>query len=562
MQFYRTYAPPQAQSVLQKAWHRISLKEPRWLDKIEKLHRAEFRRLLSDVSRPAHHQRVLTFAPVPWTQGCVEHVLADALRLRGHDVHTVLCGGMLPDCEMHYFDFERPPCKACMASGRRYADAFGLSTRFSTEWLLPGEAREAEARTRGLSTDDLLSLCYDSVPVGAIARFQLNVFYQNYLVELDEEQTEQLRKFSIASVLLTKMATRALDALQPNIVMTSNGKAFSYRPLFLKARQRGIRVVTWEEHAFDDQMKFVFSHDAFAGEIHLEEAWETERDRPLRTGEEKKLDDYFQRWQRAENTPFAYHQDTSRDVRFLYDHLGIPGGAPHIACFPNMLRDTLAFDRDVGFKSLLDWILETVRYAEARPDLHFIIKAHPAERCLPEKYGKYNRFFVCEETRRRTSIPSNVHLVEGDSPVNSYTILDECSAAVVYTSTLGLEGILRGRPVCVVGDVHYRRKGFTHDIEIPQDLWDFLDNGPPYPAITEEQRNLARRYAYLWRFRHPFTMPFYDPSHFSFSLSTFERLLPDKDPAINDLCDSILTGSPFVDIGNRPYNSLDGRHEE
>ncbi|GMU21823.1 MAG: hypothetical protein AMXMBFR13_19120 [Phycisphaerae bacterium] len=528
-----------------------------WLDRIARLYRAEMRGLVAAHAHatPAEdRRRILIYSMIPWRQGCVEHILSTALRIRGHEVVSGVCGGMLPDCETHYYDFERPACSQCRRRARRFAKAFGIAPALSTDHLTESDLTEAERIVADLDEAALEGLVYDGVPVGKIARFEIHVFYQNYLVSLDAMQLEQFRTFCRSAILLTMAAARLLDRYRPDIAITCNGKAFTYRPFFLLARRRGIPVVTWEEHAFDDTLKFVFAHDSYANEIHLETAWQREKDRPLTPAQSGDLDAYFGRWQRGENTPFAYHRDTCRDSGFLYQALGIRPGAPVIACFPNMVRDTAAFDRDVAFPSLIDWLLQTVAFIRRRPEVHLVIRAHPAERCLPERYARYNRFFVCPEVRRHFSpVPPNVHLLEGDTAVSSYALMQAADGIQVYTSTIGIEAALQGRLACVIGDVHYRGKGFTRDMATPEDLWDFLRPGPPYPrTITTAQVELARRYAYLWRFRHPFAMPWYDPGTTSFDIPTFRALAPGGHVTLDKLCRCILTGEPFIDMETGP----------
>lgn len=497
-------------------------------------------------------KRILMYSMIPWSQGCMEHVLSTALRLRGHGVASVVCGGLLPDCEMHYYDFDRPPCDRCLANAKGLAKPYCVDPLLSTDYITSNDIEEARALVAMTSTKDLEMLTYNGVPVGQIARFHVNVFYQTFLVALDDTQTDQFRRFAEASVLLTKSASALIDHVKPDLVVVSNGKAFTYRPFFLVAKQKGIPVVTWEEHAFDNTMKFVFNHNCYAGEIHLVSVWETEKEKELSADQNKDLDTYFAKWRSAEIAPFPYHKNTSSDTDLIYSTLGIQKTSPIVACFPNMVRDTSAFDRDVGFDSLLQWIVKTVQYAATRPHLQFVIKAHPAERCLPEKYAKYNRFFICEEVRRHFSpVPANVHLLEGDSPINSYSLIEKSDVVVVYTSTMGIECALNGRLACVVGDVHYRGKGFTRDISCEEDLWAFLDGGPPYQThISEDEVRLARRYAYLWRFRHPVTMPFYDTERLTFSLPDASELGPGTkaNPTIDRLCSCIIHGRPFIDV--------------
>jgi hypothetical protein len=524
-----------------------------WLDRIARLTRAELKPLIAQYSagtRLQDRRRILVHWPIPWRQGCVEHMLSGALRMRGHDVQTAICGGGLPDCEHHYFDGARPRCDRCLVRSQRFCKAFGIRALLSTQYLTPSDLAESEHLTATLDEQELRNLTYDDLPVGLIAHFEMNVFHQTFLTELDSAALQQFRTFCRSAILLAKITGRLLDDVRPDIAICCNGKAFSYRPFLLQARRRGIRVVVWEEHAFDNTLQFVFNQNHYAGEIHLEDVWPTERERALTPEQTQRVERYFAKWQKGVITPFAYHEKTRRDSEFVYETLGIKRGQSVVACFPNMVRDTAAFDRDIGFRNLIDWVIQMVRYAERRPELHLVVRAHPAERCLPEKYGKYNRFFVCPEVKRHCApLPPNVHLLEGDTPISSYALMREADVICVYTSTLGVEAALQGRQACVVGETHYREKGFTRDITRPQELWDFLDSGPPFASeLGERERILAQRYAYLWRFRHPFTMPFYDPNVMEFDIPTWERLAPGGNAIIDRLCESVLSGAPFIDI--------------
>jgi hypothetical protein len=549
---YQKYIPEDVRTQIYRWRHRFQPKAEGWIDRINRQTREQFPELAMKIPflKGDEKKKILMFSVLPWVQGSIEHILSNALHLRGHEVRSVVCSGLLPDCEMHYFDFERPPCELCLKGTLKLAHAFGIQPLFSTSYLDSEDVAETNQLLDNLDELEIFKFTYMKVPVGEIARFHLNVFYQTYLVRLESNQVEQMRRFAKSIVLQCKFITRILDAIQPDICITSNGKAFSYRAFFLLARQRGLRVVTWEEHAFDNTMKFVFSQNAFAGEIHLEEAWETECERQLTPSQREQLEEYFGNWRQARITPFEYHRNTRPEVEYLYNALGISKGSPIVACFPNMLRDTLAFDRDIGFATQLDWLISMVHYAEKRPELNLIVRAHPAERVLPEKYAKYNRFFVGDEIRRAfPTLPANVHLIEGDSPINTYTLIDEAQVICVYSSTVGLECALDGRLTCLLGDVHYRSKGFTQDIEKPEQLWSFLDNGPTYPRnISSEQQELAWRYAYLWRFRHPTVMPFYSDEYRRFDFPDLSVFTPNINPTIDTLCRRILDGRPFIDI--------------
>ncbi len=68
---------------------------------------------------------------------------------------------------------------------------------------------------------------------------------------------------------------------------------------------------------------------------------------------------------------------------------------------------------------------------------------------------------VTEIRGRYGPLPSNIKLVEGDSPVSSYTLADMAQVVMVYASRIGLEVALRGKRPRLAGDMTYRGKGFT-----------------------------------------------------------------------------------------------------
>jgi hypothetical protein len=43
-------------------------------------------------------------------------------------------------------------------------------------------------------------------------------------------------------------------------------------------------------------------------------------------------------------------------------------------------------------------------------------------------------------------------------------------------------------------------------------------------------------------------MPFYDPNVMEFDIPTWERLAPGGNAIIDRLCESVLSGAPFIDI--------------
>ena len=105
-----------------------------------------------------------------------------------------------------------------------------------------------------------------------------------------------------------------------------------------------------------------------------------------------------------------------------------------------------------------------------------------------------------------------LHLVGADAKVNTYDLVEIADLGLVYTTTVGMEMAMSGIPVIVVGNTHYRSKGFTLD----PDSWDayfkMLDDvlaDPHAFRLSQAQVEQAWNYAYRFFFEYPHPFPWH-----------------------------------------------------
>jgi len=103
-------------------------------------------------------------------------------------------------------------------------------------------------------------------------------------------------------------------------------------------------------------------------------------------------------------------------------------------------------------------------------------------------------------------------LIKPEEKINTYDILEIADLGLVYTTTVGLEMAMRGIPVIVAGQTHYRDRGFTYD----PDSWDVyfetlnsLLGDLESAQLSQSQIELAWRYAYLFFFEFPKPFPWH-----------------------------------------------------
>jgi len=139
---------------------------------------------------------------------------------------------------------------------------------------------------------------------------------------------------------------------------------------------------------------------------------------------------------------------------------------------------------------MADWIEKSLRYFVDRKDVQLIILVHPGETLT------HGTSMVDVVKNELSDIPDHIHLILPEEKINTYDILEITDLGLVYTTTVGLEMAMRGIPVVVAGETHYRDRGFTYDpnsweeyINILNTLLGDLENA----RLSQDQIELAWR---------------------------------------------------------------------
>jgi hypothetical protein len=191
----------------------------------------------------------------------------------------------------------------------------------------------------------------------------------------------------------------------------------------------------------------------------------------------------------------------------------------------NVLSDSLTLGRQV-FIGMTEWIRRTIRWFGEHPEYQLVVRVHPGEGIGwgPSTFDLLKDAFP--------EFPANVRVLPADYAVNSYDLVDAARAGLVYTTTLGLEMAMLGLPVIVLGQTHYRGKGFTHE---PADWDEYLAalrgalGNPAAFASGEVAVTAAWTYAYRFFFEYPQPFPWHI-QHFWTCLEewSLERVLSDE----------------------------------
>jgi hypothetical protein len=485
-------------------------------------------RSVSQSSGPSNGKRVLVLALRMWTHhAACESVIAQALRLRGADVTMLTCGGGQPICEVGWGRLTAPrPCDRCSFYTNRLAVGGMLPlVRLADEFpwgSVPGAAPTEPGGNRPVDGDVASAAWFTKSSDPGTA-------HNGAAVQRD---------FEISSDAVETATSRVLDRVRPDVVFALNGLFAAERAVRSVALDRGVRVVTYEMAPRKDAL--VFGQPSVAPEMVMDGLAEDQRARPLSSREAEALDAELHARMTGAGAHERYFEGAlEHEVESVRGSLKLRSDIRVVSAFTNLAWDTALLGKDIAFESQFDWLAQATETVARTENTALVIRVHPAE----VRWGTAQPV-EAELIKRVGSLPPNIILVRPDDPLSSYGLLATSDLVLAYTTTVGLEAAVQGIPVAVAGETHYRGRGFTIDIKSDADLTTAIADSP---AMSPEQVELARRYAFAFFFRR--MIPFKHVRSLGARVvhvpESAKELLPGRDPYLDFICDRILEGGEF-----------------
>ena len=513
---------------------------------------ARSRGVLHRLSAPSAATRKVLFLSTRggWTTHVAYcSVIGWALRLRGAECHFWECSGGLPVCDFGTFRDGPPmPCHNCEPYGRATYDSFRHPWSELADYVGKEEAAAIAGAVRGDSVSELARVEHLGLPIGRMAQISTRWHLNRGSLTDEPGVVETYRRFVAGGCVLATACKRLLDARRPDVVVLLNGLFMAEQIFAAQARSCGARVVTYERGFLADTVRFACEGEV-ASRFEIEDLWPEVADIPLTREQDAALDSYLQDRRRGKRAIVHYWPELEEDPAAIARELGLDPDRPIASIFTNILWDSSIQERDRGFHGMFDWLEQMVRRLGGSRMIQLVVRVHPAEVRLA---GQETTESVHERLEEIVpELPPTVRIVPAESPLSSYSLMEMSDAVLVYTSTVGLEAALLGRPVLVAGQTHYRGKGFTVDLDGPDDieaLGDRLERRSL--EVPAEQIELARRYAHALFFRSiiPFRLveepvrawPLY-------GFRTLADLVPGRDRTLDVICETILEGTaPYL----------------
>jgi len=487
--------------------------------------------------------RVLFYSPRGWsTHLAVEALLSVGLNMRGAQTLFGTCGLTMPACQMGtVFNSPPMPCGTCTATQSDILGAAGFRLKTKLELLDPGAMETARRSLEGLGYEDLEEVRHAGLPIGKLVQVSLRWFLASGTIKPEGADLARYRDFVAAGIVTADAALALLRDFRPDVVVLLNGLFFEERIMSALAEAQRVPVVAYERGFHKNHL--VFARNKVACRYDISEHWERCKDRALEPDENEWVSRYLDDWRRGSRSHLKYWPTAEERVASIEAQLELSGFKRIVVLFTNITWDSAVQERDVAFPGLWAWIETTIRRFQERPDTALVVRIHPAEVRVPGRPTR-ERMFARIRGEGLTDA-ANIKVVSPESDISSYTLMDMADVITAYSSTVGLEAALLGKPVVLAGQTHYRGKGFTFDASTEDEYFDLLDeamtDGPRGDRVESIER--ARRYAYAFFRKSMIPFPLVDEKRMNdvrLNVNSPDELAPGRSRELDSICEFIL----------------------
>jgi len=350
---------------------------------------------------------------------------------------------------------------------------------------------------------------YKMLPVELQEKINLVTRYDSmYTLQVEnvDESTEIYKLREKRNLRAARAAFDLLSEKRPDVVVVPNGTIQEFGVIYEVARFLGIETVTYE---FGDQRQRIWlAQNEKVMRQNTAEMWEAYKEETLTRTEKSRIREMFEARRKAsvwKNFSRLWQQVPAQGVEIARKALGLDD-RPVVLLATNVLGDSLTLGREVFSQSMEEWLVRTLQYFSTKKEAQLVIRVHPGEVLI------HGQSMMDVIDRVLPVLPDHIHVIGPEEKVNTYDLIAAADLGLVYTTTVGLEMAMSGVPVIVVGDTHYRDRGFTLDpdgwVRYYKTIKSVLDD-PQAARLSKQEIDQAWAYAYRFFFDFPLPFPYH-----------------------------------------------------
>jgi hypothetical protein len=412
-----------------------------------------------------------TYFPTPHLETDLE-LMAGYLE-EGHEVYALQCRGELPTC---FANWKHRPAVCLECRGRFRTGMEILGERVTVIPMSPLDDSVEGVPSQFADIDALKRFTWNGAQVGLSAASTL--ITKNTEHRLDTiAHRELVQREVLAAIHLFRNFKKVAETIKADHAVIFNGRFSTSLPAINACEQLGITYSTHERGGMKEHYWHVHGtlpHDLEHVTREIKTKWaNTPEADAVSRGSRFFIDRRSQvehswyshtKQQRREQLPPGF--DPNQHNISIFNSTVEENEA--LPCWPTPVRI---------YEDEIDAIKRVVESTLDDPSIHFYLRIHP------NLSGRDNT-----QTRRLRGLPgtySNLTVIEAESSVDTYALMERSAAVVTFGSTMGVEACYWGKPSILLGRAWYENEDCAYlPADHEENVWLIRQRGlPPRPQV-------------------------------------------------------------------------------
>ena len=428
-----------------------------------------------------------------------------------NDVHVFICRGNLKTCLINP-DHKHSICILCESRIRQ-----GLSKvhilpqnlhyfieKYPEEKFLPKTFRNVQ---------EIMQFEYDGLVLGpAVASSQIFEHEKDVNFDTIKYKNQVYAQLRTVQYIYITFCNFIKENKIEKIIFF-NGRFSEFYAIYFACQKMGISYATHERAGV--KQKYILKENTFPQDPNVEDEINSLWNSANEEEREKESESWFIE-RRVGNEQSWYSYIIKQKNGLLPDNFD--KSKTNIVIYDSTMEESFTISRFSYlpiYKNEIEGIKKIFASFEQDLEIRFYLRIHPHMSGLKtnQQLQQYYQF---------GKIYKNVTVIEPDSPISTYTLMDNCDKVITFSSTVGIEAAYWGKPVILVYNTAYRCLNATYKPETHEELI-LMIKADLSPKPKEE----SLKYAYWERNRGYFYQHFV-PTSLDTGLFDGERIVPTK----------------------------------
>ena len=495
----------------------------------------------------------------------LDNLLATSLFMRGHDVEFMYCDSAIPVCQVIKIQNfkpsilvgkdDTPRCNKCI---QRIPTKNEL--KFSKVNTFGEIIKELDYRPKykidfeKLSLREILIAEIDTMPIGTHIRAGLVRYFATPHFESEEHALEMAKKYGKSSLTTLNIYDYYIQKYEPDVIVAHHGIYVPQGIIALIAKMKQVKLVIWNPSY--RKGTFIFSHDESYHYSMIKEPNSRWENMEINNTDSNQLEVYMSSREKGINDWIKFNDTMPRkqwvDTLLKFKNKSINKNQQKKFTFGLLTNVTwdadLHFDNKV-YDSMTEWLIQTIKFFNENPNLELIIRVHPAEETGNVK-SRHRVKQILEETF--VNMPQNVTLIDSVNKANTYDVMRNCDAIIIYGTKAGIEFAYRGKLVIICGESWLRGKNIGIDISDESEYFAKLKEVSmlKLKQIDKHRLERAKKYAFHFFFRRMMFLPWFEiesenSNKWRINIQKIEELALGNNSNLDTICDGIVSQKQF-----------------